>query len=175
MPAPLPIRPFNLAFPDEPFPSGGNGGSFGHPSGTAYDPGGFGSVVGAFTPSAGPGGLPGGADFGSGLPGAIGSGINAPGGWDIGIPGFLGNSGGSSTPTAPVTPASDSIGSKVAGAVGNAVLSALGIKRLAIFLLGLICVIGAIYLYKPTQDIVAGPIGAVKDAAKGAGAAIAAG
>lgn len=43
--------------------------------------------------------------------------------------------------------------------------------RIALFLLGLICVIGAIYLFKPTTQIIAAPVNAVKSAAK-AGAAV---
>lgn len=171
------LRPFNLAFPGD--AGGGQGGTggggFDHPSGSAYAPGGFGDSVGAFTPSSGAGGLPGGADFGSGLPGSIGSGISGPGGFDIGLPGFLGNSGSTS---APVTPASSTSApvtkTGLGSAIGDAVLSALGIKRLAIFLLGLICVIGAIYLYKPTQELVSGPIGAAKEGLKGAAAGLAA-
>lgn len=40
--------------------------------------------------------------------------------------------------------------------------------RLLFFILGIVCVIGAIYLYKPTSEIVAAPIRAAKEGVKAA-------
>lgn len=41
--------------------------------------------------------------------------------------------------------------------------------RLLFFILGIVCIIGAIYLFKPTTELVAGPARAVREAATAAG------
>lgn len=168
------LKPLNMPFPGG-NDQGGDGGGFSPITigeGTNISPG-FGESIGATYGSTYGGFVPAGSNQGPGIDSGV---YGSPGGFGIDIPGFLGSSGdqggvqvtpaSSSTPTAPVT--NTGLGSKVS----DAVLSLLGIKRLAIFLLGLICVIGAIYLYKPTQDIVAGPIGAAKEGLKGAAAGL---
>jgi hypothetical protein len=111
----------------------------------------------------------GGFGFGSGdpQPGPIQTGNNG----GITVPGVPGTSitiGGSNSGVHVGTGSVPSSGSD--GSATGAVLSWLGIKRLAIFLIGLICIIGAIYLFKSTSFIVKNAIGAAKDVAKGAAA-----
>ena len=42
------------------------------------------------------------------------------------------------------------------------------IERFAIFIIGLICIAGAIYLFKPTSQIIATPLNAAKEGVKAA-------
>jgi len=106
---------------------------------------------------------------GIGSPGPGGGGITGPGGITIYAP----PRGGTTTPPttkkpdplAPVTPGD------VSGALGTAtsLISCLAspgtcLLRLVLLIIGLICIAGAIYLYKPTSELIAAPARAARDA-----------
>jgi hypothetical protein len=67
---------------------------------------------------------------------------------------------GGGTPTAPQTTSASMggvtglLGSWVLGALGGSVVDAF--LRIVLLVLGFICVIGAIYLFKPTQEVLGG-------------------
>jgi len=78
------------------------------------------------------------------------------------VPGGTQGGGGSSpTPTSGATSAS--LGSFLGSPLGY--LFGPSLLRFVIFVLGLICIIGAIYLYKDTRFIVTAPVKAAKKAA----------
>jgi hypothetical protein len=65
-----------------------------------------------------------------------------------------------STPTTPTTP-SENTSSLIGGLSGVIACfqnPAACLLRIVLLILGFICVIGAIYLFKPTQEIVSGPV-----------------
>lgn len=82
--------------------------------------------------------------------------------WDI----FKAGSGVSTMPDAPGV-----VGDVAKQAVkGASTLLGLDLLRIVILILGIICVIGAIYLFKPTQELVAAPARALAAAAPAAAA-----
>lgn len=106
-------------------------------------------------------------------PGGTGGGGGAPGGGPsltgvVILPGS-GGSGSSTTTTGTTTVAGGCqpsiynlycLFSGSAGVIGNQLL------RIVFLLLGLIAIIGAIYLYKPTSGLITGPIKAIKGTVK---------
>lgn len=108
------------------------------------------------------------APIGGGSGGGIG--FPSPGGINIGYNpppvtiGVGGGSGGSSKPGSIAGSIGSAIFNNLFGGVGSQLL------RLVLLILGLICIAGAIYLFKPTSEIIAAPARAAKNAAKAAAA-----
>lgn len=113
---------------------------------------------------------------GGGKPPAVGDGSSGAGGGGLTVympPGTdpTGSGGsGSSGATSSTVGALGQIGSLIACFVSPTTC----LLRLVMLILGIICVIGAIYLYKPTQEIVAAPARAIRQTATESAAAMAA-
>lgn len=78
-----------------------------------------------------------------------------------------GNTGGSGTPT--TSPVSLGSGGSSSCSLWNP-LTWVGdcLLRALLLIIGLLCIAGAIYLYKPTSEIIGAPVRAAKDVASGA-------
>lgn len=78
-----------------------------------------------------------------------------------------GGGGGSITPVSSGGSSSSSTStSSSCGGIFSFINPLCSIERFAIFIIGLICIAGAIYLFKPTSQIIAGPLNAAKEGIK---------